>query len=369
MKAISVQPGKPGSYLIEKDEPCIHLPDEVKIKIMQVGICGTDREEVAGGHAQARPGQKHLVIGHEMLGKVVETGPQVTKVKPGDYAVFLVRRECDKGLPCCVNNRSDMCFTGEYTERGIKERDGYETEFVVDREKYLVKVPDNIKDIGVLTEPMSVASKAIVEAANIQAARLPEVKALEWYSGKTVLIAGVGAIGLLAAFGLELRGATIWGLDIVDRDSKRVRILEQLGGRYIDGRKTDAMDIDDQCGEVDFIFEAAGVPSLGFQLIDALGINGIYVMTGIPGDNRPVCMMGAELMKQMVLKNQAIIGSVNASVEHFGVAVRDLELSRYRWGNLIDQVITRRMGYDKFQEAIDLRTQDDIKTVIEWSVE
>lgn len=267
MKAISIHPGKPGSHVVEKEEPSLRRPTDVKIKIQQVGICGTDREEVAGGHAQAPAGKNELVIGHEMFGKVIETGSQVKKVKPGDYAVFMVRRECNKGLPCCINNRSDMCYTGEYTERGIKERDGYETEYVVDDEKYLVKIPVSIKDIGVLTEPMSVASKAITEAALIQAARLPQVKAEEWYAGKTVLVAGIGAIGLLAAFALKLRGARIWGLDIVSRHSKRVKIFEQLGGRYIDGKTTNVMDIDDQCGEVDYIFEAAGVPSLGFHVL------------------------------------------------------------------------------------------------------
>jgi glucose 1-dehydrogenase len=366
MKAISVYPGQSGSHIIEKEIPSVKSPYDVKIKILEVGICGTDREQVLGGHAQAPEGKDRLVIGHEMFGQVVETGAAVKKVKTGDYAVFMVRRECNNELPCCTNNRSDMCYTGEYTERGIKQIDGFETEYVVDHEKYLVKVPVGIKDIGVLTEPMSIASKAIEEAAVIQAARLPQVQAHEWYQGKTVLIAGIGAIGLLAAFALKLRGANIWGLDIVDKDSHRVKILNQLGGKYIDGRSIKTMDIDDEFGEVDFIFEAAGVPKLGFQLIDVLGINGIYVMTGIPGDSRPTCIMGAELMKQIVLKNQIIMGSVNASIDHFMVAVNDLELSKNNWGNLINELITARVTYDKFQEAIDIRSEDDIKTVIEW---
>jgi glucose 1-dehydrogenase len=366
MKAISIFPGQAGSHIIDKQEPSIKSPHDVKVKILEVGICGTDREQVSGGHAKAPEGKDRLVIGHEMFGQVVETGEEVTKVKPGDYGVFVVRRECNLGLPCCTNNRSDMCFTGQYTERGIKLVDGFETEYVVDQEKYLVKVPDDIKDIGVLAEPMSVASKAIEEAAIIQAARLPQVKAQEWYQDKTVLVAGIGAIGLLAAFALKLRGAKIWGLDIVEKDSLRVKILDQLGGKYIDGRSVDIMDIDDQCGEVDYIFEATGVAKLSFQLIDVLGINGIYVMTGIPGDSRPTCIMGAELMKQMVLKNQVIMGSVNASIDHFDVAVRDLEESKKQWGSLINQLITARVTYDKFQDAIDLRSENDIKTVVEW---
>ena len=366
MKAISIQPGEKGSNIIEKTEPQVSSSYDVKVKIMEVGICGTDREEVAGGHAVAPQGSDHLVIGHEMFGRVVETGDEVKKVKPGDYAVFMVRRECNKGFPCCELDRSDMCFTGEYTERGIKERDGFETEYVVDHEKYLVKVPVSIKDIGVLTEPMSVASKAIEEAAKIQAARIPEVVAHEWYNGKKVLIAGIGAIGLLAAFALKLRGANVWGLDIVSEDSLRVKILKDLGGKYINGKSVEIMDIDDQCGEVDYIFEAAGVAELGFQLIDVLGINGIYVMTGIPAGDRPTCILGAELMKQMVLKNQVILGSVNASIDHFSVAVNDLEMAKNKWNDLINQLITSRISHEHFQKAIDIRSENDIKTIVEW---
>lgn len=367
MKAISIKPGIAGSEIIEKEEPKLQSPYDVKVKILEVGICGTDREQVAGGRADAPEGSDRLVIGHEMFGRVTETGEEVTKVKPGDYAVFMVRRECDNGLPCCTNNRSDMCFTGEYTERGIKGRHGFETNYVVDHEKYLVKVPVSIKEIGALTEPMSVASKAIEEAARIQAARLPGLSAEEWYQGKKALVAGIGAIGLLGAFALRLRGAEVWGLDVVSEDSLRVQILKRLGGKYINGNAIDVTDIDDTFGEVDYIFEAAGVAKLGFQLIDALGINGIYAMTGIPGGHRPTCIMGPELMKQIVLKNQIIVGCVNASVEHFAAAVRDLERAKNRWNDLIDQMITSRISFEDFQLAIDKRSEDDIKTVVKWA--
>lgn len=366
MKAISIVPGQSGISIIDKEVPELVTPYDVKLKVLQVGICGTDREEVVGGRADTPEENKYLVIGHEMIGIVTKTGEKVKKVKEGDYAVFMVRRECDKGLPCCTNNRSDMCFTGEYKERGIKGLHGFETEYVVDHEDYLVKVPERIKDIGVLTEPMSVASKAITESALIQASRVPGAKAEDWYKGKKVLIAGIGAIGLLGAFALKLRGADIWGLDIVDETSQRVKILHGLGGQYIDGREIKTMNIDDKHGEFDFIYEAAGIAKLGFQLIDVLGINGIYVMTGIPEGHRPTCILGAELMKQMVLKNQIILGSVNASVAHFATAVSDLELAKNRWSDLIDRLITNHIPYTDFQQAIDIRSEDDIKTVIEW---
>ena len=260
-----------------------------------------------------------------------------------------------------------MCYTGQFTERGIKGQHGFEAEYVVDDEQYAVKVPEAMKHIGVLTEPLSVIEKAIDEAQAIQAARLPQVKGNTWFIGKRALVAGLGPIGLLAAIVLKLRGAEVIGLDIVDENSKRPEILRQLGGIYVDGRKVDTSLLDDHFGQIDFILEATGVAELGFQLIDALGVNGIYVMTGIPHGDRPVCITGAEMMKQLVLMNQIILGTVNASTTHYAQAIQDLKSATERWPGLVEELITKRTGYENFREALDLRSQDDIKTVLEWN--
>ena len=153
--------------------PPSRAPDEVKVKVIRVGICGTDREEVSGGRADAPEGQKELVIGHEMFGQVVEVGSSVTRVKVGDFAVFTVRRGCGQ-CPSCLMGRSDMCQTGKYRERGIRGLDGYQTEFVVDKEQYVVFVPDELEAVGVLMEPLSIVEKGIEEALRLQAVRSPE---------------------------------------------------------------------------------------------------------------------------------------------------------------------------------------------------
>lgn len=141
MKAICLVPGTKELSLSDRPEPSISAPDEVKVQVVRVGICGTDREEVAGGRAQAPQGQTDLIIGHEMFGQVVETGSAVSRLHAGDYAVFTVRRGCGRCLPCLMN-RSDMCQTGDYHERGIWGMDGYQTEYVVDKEQYIVRLPD-----------------------------------------------------------------------------------------------------------------------------------------------------------------------------------------------------------------------------------
>lgn len=365
MKAIAITPGIPETQLIEIEEPKVTSPTEVKLKVLEVGICGTDREEVEGGRADAPAHSNHLVIGHEVFGRVIEIGSAVSAVSAGDYAVLTVRRGCGQ-CDACRHNRSDMCYTGNYKERGIKALQGFETEYLVDDEQFVVKVPGHIKELGVLAEPMSIVQKAVSEAINIQSARLP-IADDSWIRGKKVLVAGIGAIGLLAVIALRLRGAEVIGIDIVDENSKRPNFLKEMGGTYINSLKFNVTDLDDRLGQLDMILEAAGVAELGFELIDALGINGIYVMTGIPGEGKPVCIPGGDTMTQIVLKNQIILGSVNASKAHFESGIKDLEEAKNRWGSLIDTLITARVNYTDFSKALKMQGQEDIKTVISWT--
>jgi glucose 1-dehydrogenase len=366
MKAISLIPHTTNISLADIPEPEITAPDEIKIKVWQVGICGTDREEAAGGRADAPQGKPSLIIGHEMFGQVVEVGHNVQSVHAGDYGVFTVRRGCNE-CPACLNNRSDLCYTGKYTERGIKGADGFQAEFVVDNEQYFIKVPEDIKNIGVLTEPMSVAAKSIAEALIIQGARLSGiVSPANWLKGKKALIAGIGPIGLMAAFALRLLGAEVIGMDIVENDSLRPRILQQIGGTYVDGREVQTTNLDETCGESDFIFEATGIAKLQIQLIDALAVNGIYVATGIPAGHRPMTIMAGDIMQQLVLKNQVLLGSVNASIEHYKMAVEYLRDSKQHWPGVIEQVITEKVPFTNFQAALEQHSADEIKVVVDW---
>jgi threonine dehydrogenase-like Zn-dependent dehydrogenase len=367
MKAIANITGTSTLQLVDRPEPVLAADDEVKLKILRVGICGTDREEAAGGRSKPPEGQAELVIGHEMFGRVVEIGKAVRRVALGDLAVFTVRRGCGKCLPCLMN-RSDMCQTGEYAERGIWGLDGYQTEFVVDREQYVVRVPPELEALGVLCEPLSVAEKAIEEAVRLQAARLPDAPAsLDWLYGRPCLVAGLGPIGLLAAMVLRLRGAFVYGLDVVDAGTVRPNWLEAIGGRYIDGRQVPADQVDDQLGRIDLIFEATGVAALEFNLLDALATNGVYVLTGIPGGDRPIDLDGAELIRQLVLQNQVMLGSVNAARDHFQMAVDDLAQAYLLWGEAVAKLITDHHPNMDFDAALHQHTPDEIKAVIEWN--
>ncbi len=366
MKAIAVVPGTKTVGVIDREEPVISGPDEIKVRMVRVGICGTDREEAAGGRALAPDRRRDLVIGHEMLGDVVETGKDVRRVRPGDFCVFTVRRGCGRCLPCGMN-RPDMCSTGGFRERGIWGLDGYQSEYAVEKEAFAIRVPPELEATGVLTEPLSVAEKAIDEAVRVQFARLPEAAATpDFLSERRCLVAGLGPIGLLAAMALRLRGAAVFGLDIVDPGSARPKWLEVIGGSYIDGTRVHPEHVDDVIGPVDLIFEATGVPSLAFNLLDALGPNGVYVLTGIPGGSRPLEIAGADLMRRLVLGNQVMVGSVNASRDHFQIALDDLALARLRWGSHSEKLITHRHRYADCAAALATHEADEIKAVLEW---
>ena len=367
MKAIANTTGTPALNLVDRPEPALSADDEVKLRILRVGICGTDREEAAGGRSKPPAGQKELVIGHEMFGQVVEIGKSVSRVGVGDFAVFTVRRGCGKCLPCLMN-RSDMCQSGEYAERGIWGLDGYQTEYAVDKEQYVVRVPADLEPVGVLCEPLSVAEKAIDEAVRLQMARLPDASAtLDWLHGRPCLVAGLGPIGLLAALALRLRDAVVYGLDVVDADTARPKWLEHIGGQYIDSRQVPADQVDDRFGRIDLIFEAAGVAALEFNLLDALAPNGVYALTGIPAGDRLVEIKGAELIRGLVLKNQVMLGSVNAARDHYQMAVDDLAHAHLLWGDHVTQLITHHYPYTEFEAALRQHTADEIKAVIEWN--
>jgi threonine dehydrogenase-like Zn-dependent dehydrogenase len=367
MRAIACIPGTPKVQLVDRPEPALTRPDEVKLRVLRVGICGTDREEASGGRSKAPTGATDLVLGHEMVGRVEAVGASVQTVRAGDIAVFTVRRGCGKCLPCEMN-RSDMCQTGDYLERGIWGLDGYQTEFVVDREQYLVRVPAELEQVGVLCEPLSVAEKAIAEAVRIQQARLPDSSAApDWLFGRRCLVAGLGPIGLLAALVLRLRGAIVFGIDVVDAGTARPQWLERIGGKYADGRRVPPDRVDDTLGAMDLIFESTGVAALEFNLLDALGPNGVYVLTGIPGGERPLQIPGAELIRDLVLGNQVMVGSVNAARGHFEMAAADLEHAQAVWPGAAAQLITNRYTRTDFDHVLRHHDPDEIKAVIEWS--
>ena len=134
MRAVAVFPDTRRIAVVDdQPAPAIAAPTEARVRLLDVGVCGTDREIARFEYGTPPPGASRLVLGHESLGEVVEVGSAVAGVQVGDLVVTMVRRPCphDRCRPCRAG-RQDFCVTGDFTERGIRGRDGFMTEQIVD---------------------------------------------------------------------------------------------------------------------------------------------------------------------------------------------------------------------------------------------
>ncbi|MGH2481741.1 MAG: alcohol dehydrogenase catalytic domain-containing protein, partial [Ktedonobacteraceae bacterium] len=278
MKAITIIPGNGAAQITCRPEPVLQRRSDVKLRVIEVGICHTDHDLLRGFYGRVPQNQEDLVIGHEMIGQVTEIGPDITQLGVGDYAVCTIRRACEECVPCKMN-RADMCLTGAYLSRGITGLDGFNCEWVVEDEKYVIKVPEEIAHFGAIIEPCAVAEKAISEAHAVAQARIPgSVIGSQWFYGRRCLVAGLGTVGLLVSMLLLMKGAVVYGLDIQEVGARRPQWLLSIGGTYLRGNQGNIDQLFKDVGPIDLIFEATGVASLEFELAEMLARNGIYVL-------------------------------------------------------------------------------------------
>jgi threonine dehydrogenase-like Zn-dependent dehydrogenase len=371
MKAVAIFPGAREVKLIDAAEPCLAGPSDVRLRMLDVGICGTDKELCAFAYGTPPAGSDHLVIGHESLGEVVEVGSAVTRVKVGDLAVPMVRRPCphDDCVPCAAG-RQDYCSTGDYSERGIKERHGFMTEWVVDDERWMNVVPRSLRDVGVLVEPLTIAEKALAQVPQIQQ-RLPW--ACPASGGKhaggchRAVVLGAGPVGLLGAMALVADGFDTYVYSRGGADSPRARLAAEIGATFVPAETVAVGELAKKVGAIDPVYEANGVSSLAFVVLAVLGTNGICVLTGVPGRRAPMQVDTDLLMRNLVLRNQVVLGSVNASRADFEAAIRDLTLFKERWPKALDGLITGRFPIDAYAGQLLATPIDAIKNVIALS--
>jgi threonine dehydrogenase-like Zn-dependent dehydrogenase len=356
MKAVAVFPAERAVRLIDVDEPTLAAPTDVKIRVLDVGICGTDREIAAFGYGTPPPGSACLVLGHECLAEVVEVGPAVTGLAPGDLAVPLVRRPCPhESCVACRAGRQDFCFTGDYRERGIKQIHGYMCEYAVDDERFLARVPAALGGVGVLVEPLSIAEKAMAQVWDIQS-RLPWMCASEESASiahcRTALVLGAGAVGLLGALLFALKGFRTWVYSREPTGGSKANLTQALGAAYISARDTPPEAISERVGEVDLVYEAVGASELAFRVIQELGPNAVFVFTGVPGRKGPVAVEIDLLMRNLVLKNQTLFGTVNADRGAFAAAIADLGEAFRRAPRAIESMVTQRVPLSASLDAL-----------------
>lgn len=361
MKALAVFPSSREVRLIDTPEPSIAGPAEVKLRILEAGVCGTDREITSFQYGTPPADSPHLVIGHEALGEVAEVGSGVTGLAPGDLAVLMVRRPCPHdGCAPCRRGRPDFCITGDFTERGIKGAHGYMTEFVVDDQRYMVKVPKELREVAVLLEPLTVAEKA-AEQVRALAARLPGELKNDPRNIRAVVL-GAGPIGLLGAMKLVNRGVQTWVYSRDNADSPNVRIVSAIGARFVSSAEHSPAELAAMVGHIGVVYEATGAAKVSFDVLSVLGVNGIFIFTGVPGIVAPVEIDAERIMRNLVLNNQVICGTVNAGRAAFEEGVQDLASFVKRFPAALSAMITARVTLDDARDAVLAR--GGIKTVV-----
>ncbi len=361
MKAIVVKPGAPGVMLGEKKEPT-QTDGGVLLSPKFVGICGTDREIISAFYGEAQAGESFLTIGHESLCTVLDPGSSA--LRKGSLVVPTVRRGCGECWSC-LHGQSDMCFTGKYRERGIRQLDGYNTEVVAEVPEYIAEVPPDIGDAAVLTEPMTIGEKAIIQAVGLQ-------QRVRWecegdYSCRKALVLGTGPVGLLAALAAKIRGFQVWAADRHDDSTMRAGILAAAGISHIDSSKQSLVDFARGIGNFDMIIEATGDAAVGLDTVPALAANGIMALTGIPGGAQTYQMPAVQIMRTLVLNNALVVGIVNANLSYFKAALYDMVEINRRYPGILEKMISHRFRPDDFSSAYSMRGNDAVKVVIDWT--
>ena len=363
MKAIAVTPGVRGSvHLAELPRPRVEdVPGGrgVLVRVLRVGVDGTDKEIAAAEYGAAPAGEDVLVLGHESFGRVLEVGPAVAGLAPGDHVVATVRRPGSS--PWDRIGLYDFTTDDTYFERGINLRHGFLTEAYVDDPEYLVKVPAGLAEVGVLLEPCSVVQKGIAQAYEIQ-------RRLKIWRPRRAAVLGSGTIGLLATLALRLRGIEVTVFGRAPRPFLNSELVEALGARYRSTVDVSLLDGAASDGPFDLIFEATGYSPLVFEAMEALGKNGVLVLSSVTGGERSVEVPADRINLGFVLGNKVAVGTVNANREFFEAGVRDFSQAELQYPGWLARLITHRVrGLERVDELFSTLTQakDAIKVVCE----
>jgi glucose 1-dehydrogenase len=370
MRAVAVFPSSREVKLIEAAEPVITGPGQVKLRMLDVGICGTDKEICSFAYGSPPPGESYLVIGHEALGEVVEVGSDVDGLAPGDLVVPTVRRPCPHARcrPCRAGHQ-DFCETGDFVEHGIKGAHGYLAEYVVDDARYMNLVPDELREVAVLVEPLTIAEKAEAQLCGLMQRRPPWIDptATERTIGKghSALILGAGPVGLLGAMAFVSAGFTTWIYSRGRAPDPRIDVAERIGATYLSSQDVPVRQLAACVGPIDLVYEAVGHSLVAFDVLRELGPNGVYVLTGVPGQQTLIEADPAALFRDMVLKNQVVLGTVNAGPQAFSAAIADLQRFHLRWPDAVTALMDARTPIDQAVQRI-LSRPLGIKSIISF---
>ncbi len=346
MRALTVEVSKPNSLQVEDVAEPEPGPNDILVDGVAIGVCGTDKEIARGEYGWAPHGRDRLVLGHESLGRV-ERAPSNSGLERGDLVVGVVRRPDPVPCGACAHGEFDMCRNGHYTERGIKEIDGYGSQRWCVETDYAVRLDPHLADVGMLMEPTTVVAKAWEQVRR--------VGERAWFEPQRVLVTGAGPIGLLAALLSVQQGLDTHVLDRVT-DGPKPGLVTALGASYHHS------DIDEVANKLqpDVVIEATGAGPLVFGAIANTGTYGIVCLTGVSPIGRTLKIDAGAVNRDVVLENDAVVGSVNANLRHYHQAAEALAKADESW---LAGLITRRVPLQRAAEAFE--PHDDVKVVID----
>lgn len=367
MKAIAVFPGTKEIQVIEHPEPQVERPEQVKLRLLEVGVCGTDRHICALAFGFPPAQSQYLILGHEALAEVVAVGTAVTHLRPGDLVVPEVRRPCaDPSCQPCQAKHQDFCQTGTYTERGIKELHGYMAEYVVDEARFLHPVPEELRMVAVLTEPLTIAEKALAQALQIQQ-RLPwqtgAATSSEPGRGRTAVVLGAGPIGLLGAMLFVVQGFDTYVYSRAQTPNEKADVVTAIGATYISAETTPIAEFKKRVGQIDLVYEAADATPITIEVLQHLNRNGIFIFTSGTNPERPYGIDSATTLQHLTSQNQVIVGTVNAGPHTFQSAIKHLGVFQQRWPAILSRLITERYPMERASEVL-LQKPGGIKHII-----
>jgi threonine dehydrogenase-like Zn-dependent dehydrogenase len=355
MKAVAVTPRKPNTLrIVDQDVPALNA-DEILLDVQKVGVCGTDRDIIAGFYGEAPQGLDYLVIGHESLSRIAGTGNEVKGFRKGDLVVPTVRRSCPENCLNCSIGESDMCLTGHYKEHGIKGLHGFAREFAVSDSKFVVKLPESLSDVGILLEPLTIVEKGLTQAYEIQQSRM------KW-KPKNALVLGAGPVGLLVTALLRLKGLDVHTVATRGTESLKARLVGQTGASYVNAIETPLKTLENR---FDLVFEITGNASVALEAQRLLGVNGIVSFLGVYKDKQLTEDAG-KIFTDLVLGNGVYFGSVNANKAYFVQGVKDLKRIMKKWKGFLENMITRRGTIENLDQAYGADNEEEIKTIIEF---
>ena len=335
MQALVTSPGVAGSTRVEEMPEPRPEPGEVLLRVLEVGVCGTDREIDHGQFGIAPADGDGLVLGHEALAVVERDAEGFAR---GDLVTATVRRSCGHCLSC-GEGAPDSCLTGEYRERGITRLDGFARELVAEDASQLVHVPRSLGRLGVLAEPTSICARALRHARAI-GDRQP-------WQLERALVLGSGAVGTLTTMLLRQHGIDVCVASLDEQSP----LVEALGATYVRAGDAELGEL----GAFDLVVEAAGNAQLAVDALGLLRRGGVACLIGIDGRDQKVELDGRVLSLEFVLGNRVVFGSVNAHRRDWQAAVAALDGARARWLDVLESFVSLRVPLDRFGEAFEHR--------------